>query len=489
MTIDMELKDNNFERIKPKRDKKRDKPTKIPLDKNSPEYKKKKKKRIRIILISIIFLVLGGLGFLVYKGYIFSQELGFVFSPETLITRQKKELRKDSSGRFTNVLIAGLDTRDSGGLLNTDTVILVSYDYDNDNIFLVSIPRDFHVEVAEDVRWFGRINSIYNSAEQKVEGSGIEELVKTVERVTDKEIQYHAVVDFNAFVQIIDAVGGIDINVENSFTDFMYPKGLGYQTVSFKAGPQTMDGETALIFSRSRHSPHNNEGTDFARARRQQRVLVALKDKLLSSESLMNPRTLMNILASISGNLRISDFTISDIEATFKLANRFEEKNGNTFSFVLDPNIGAGQLVERKNLESGAYAIGPKLGLGEYSDIQDFLEIVTNNPQLYSEDARIMVYDTGMGFVNAREKTEELQENFPYLNIVFAGTLFSDKEGIVVYENNQEENEFSFTVKTFARALGTTNTEKPEYITTNLNGQDVTILLGKEIDLIEDLNQ
>ena len=483
MTIDMELKDNNLDRIKPKRE--RNKTIKIPLDKNSPEYKKKKRKRIKIIAISIFFLILSGLAFLAYKGYIFSQELGFIFSPQTLITSRKKELKKDSSGRFTSVLLVGLDTRESGGLLNTDTIILASYDYENDNIILISIPRDFHVEVAEDVKWFARINSIYNSAEQKKEDSGMKELVKTVERVTGKEIQYHAIVDFNAFVQVIDAVEGVDINVENSFTDYMYPKGLGYQTVSFKAGPQNMDGETALIFSRSRHSPHNNEGTDFARARRQQRVIIALKDKLLSSESFMNPKTLMNILASISGNLRISDFTVSDIEATFKLATKYEEKGGKTYSFVLDPSVGSEQLVERKNLESGAYAIGPKLGLGEYDDIKDFLKMVDDNSQLYSENARILVYDTGIGFQNAREKTEELKEQFPYLNIIFSGTLFNDKEERVIYQNNEEENEFSFTVKLLSKALDTMKTEKPEFITTNLNGEDVTILLGKTIDLTE----
>jgi polyisoprenyl-teichoic acid--peptidoglycan teichoic acid transferase len=489
MTIDMELKDRNLSKIKPKRERvgRRNNTPNI-IDKNSPEYKKKRKKKIRIIALIIFFLAFGILGFLAYKGYIFSQELGFVFSPQSIITSKKNELQKDSSGRYTNILITGLDTRESGGLLNTDTIILVSYDYKSNNILLVSVPRDFHVEVAEDVRWYARINSIYSSAEQKKKESGIEELVKTVERLTGHEIQYHAVVDFNAFVEIIDAVGGIDVNVENTFTDYMYPKGLGYQTVSFNAGPQTMDGETALKYSRSRHSPHNSEGTDFARARRQQRVLIALKDKLLSSESFTNPKTLMNILSSISGNLRVSDFTISDIEATFKLARKYDENNGKTYSFVLDPTVGAGLLVERKSLESGAYAIGPKLGLGEYDDIKDFLKLVKRTPEIYSENPRIMVYDTGIGFQNAREETEELKEELPYLNIVFAGTLFNDKDETLVYSNQdtEETTSFPYTVKSVSKILKTDLVEKPEYITSNLNGQDVTILLGKDTQLTKE---
>lgn len=484
MTIDLELNDNNLKNIQPKR--KSTKVAKIPVDTNSPEYKRKKKKRIKILAITFFFVIIAALGFLVYKGYIFSHELGFIFSPETLITRREKELKKDSSGRFTNILFVGLDTRGNGGLLNTDSIIIASYDYKNNNVILLSIPRDFHVEVGENVNWFSRINSIYSSNEQKEEGTGMKELTKTVEKIIGEEIQYYAVVDFNAFTEIIDAVGGININVENSFTDYMYPKGVDYQTVSFKAGPQTMDGETALIYSRSRHSPHNNEGSDFSRAKRQQKVIIAIKDKLLSSDSLTNPKTLIGILTSISGNLKISDFTITDIEAAFKLADKYEEEKGKTYSFVLDPSIGNWLLVERKFLESGAYAIGPKAGLGEYEDIQDFLKMVVDNPQLYAENAKIMVYDTGIGFQKAKEETDKLKEKYPYLNIIFAGTLFRDRDGIVIYENNEKETNYSHTVKELSMYLSTKINEKPEFITSNLNGEDVTILLGNTSDLIKE---
>lgn len=484
MTIDLELNDNNLKNIQPK--KKRAKVAKIPVDTNSPEYKRKKKKRIKILAITFFFVIIAALGFLVYKGYIFSHELGFIFSPETLITRRDKELKKDSSGRFTNILFAGLDTRESGGLLNTDSIIIASYDYKNNNIILLSIPRDFHVEVGENANWFSRINSIYSSNEQKEEGTGMKELTKTVEKIIGEEIQYYAVVDFNAFTEIIDAVGGININVENSFTDYMYPKGVDYQTVSFKAGPQTMDGETALIYSRSRHSSHNNEGSDFSRAKRQQKVIIAIKDKLLSSDSLTNPKTLTGILASISGNLKISDFTITDIEAAFKLADKYEEEKGKTYSFVLDPSIGNWLLVEKKSLESGAYAIGPKAGLGKYENIQDFLKMVVDNPQLYAENAKIMVYDTGMGIQKAKEETDKLKEKYPYLNIIFAGTLFRDKDGVVIYENNEKETNYSHTVKELSKCLSTKINEKPEFITSNLNGEDVTILLGNSTDLTKE---
>lgn len=487
MTIDLDLKDTTLDKkvklpkVKGERRPKRKESVIQPL--TEEEKKKRKKKRTRIIIIVILIITVFGLGFLLYKGYIFSKEFGFRFQNSSLLSSEKKELKKDPSGRFTNALLVGFDTRENGGLLNTDTIILASYDHQTGNIILFSIPRDFHVEESNNKNWFTKINGIYSSAEGKEKGSGIIALRSSIENLTGKEIQYHAMVDFKAFVEIIDAVGGVDVNVENSFTDYMYPNGHGYKTVSFSAGPQTMDGQTALIYSRSRHSINNNEGSDFARARRQQNVIAALKEKIINDDSLKNPKTLMGILTSIMGNISISEFTITDIEAATKLIKKYEEKEGDIYSFVLDPTVGGFSLVETKSMLDGAYAIAPKLGFGKYEDIHNFVSLAYQYPEIYSEKARILVYDTGLGFQKSKEKTEELLEQFPYLNITFSGTMYKDKEGIIVYTKNDEPSK---TAEELAKILNANSNKKPVFITTNLNGEDVTILLGKNLELIEE---
>jgi LCP family protein required for cell wall assembly len=476
MTIDIDLKDTNLDIPKESKVKiKKEKREKLPNSRTNPNKSKRKK----IIILIVVVLVLLGLGFLVYKGYIFSHDFGFRFRPEDLLVREEKSLKKDPTGKFTNVLLVGLDTRENTGLLNTDTIIMASYNYDSNDITLLSIPRDFHVEVEEGVSWYVRINSIYNAAEQEEEGAGIRALQDTVERVTGQEIQYYAMVDFKAFVEIIDTIGGVDVNVENSFTDYLYPLGDGYQTISFEAGPQTMDGETALIYSRSRHSLQNNEGSDFARAKRQQKIIIALKDKLLSSESLTNPKTLLGILSSIDGNIRVSEFSTNDIEAALELSKKFNENSGQIYSFVLDTSVGNYSLVEKKPMESGAYAIGPKIALGDYSDINDFVSLIMNTPALYEEKAKVLIYDTGAGYQEVLALTEQLNEDYPYLDITFAGTLRADKEEIIVYSHEEGEN--NNTVKELSKYLKTDLKTQPEYITTNLNGEDVTILIGSNI--------
>ena len=162
-----------------------------------------------------------------------------------------------------------------------------------------------------------------------------------------------------------------------------------------------------------------------------------------------------------------------------KLLKEFNENSGKTYSFVLGPSIGNYSLVETKPMESGAYAIGPKAGWGEYSDINSFVNLIMNTPALYEEQARVLVYDTGAGYQTVLALTEKLNEDYPYLDITFAGTLRADKEETIVYSHEEGEN--NNTVAELSNYLKTDLKTQPEYITTNLNGEDVTILIGSNI--------
>lgn len=444
--------------------------------------KKEKKKRpvLRAILITFFLGLIGAVGYFVWKGNSISKAMGLNLNPVELIKEKKPELKKDSHGKHTNVLIIGVDSRTGNDISNTDTIILASYNYETKNLNMVSIPRDFHVEVNANTKWFGRINSVYASAENKTKGTGFDALEKTVEDVTGLEIQYYVLVDFKAFVEIIDKVGGVNINVENSFTDYMYPEGLKYKTVKFLAGPQVMDGKTALIYSRSRHSSMNNEGTDYARAKRQQKVILALKDKISEDETFKDPQKVTGILSSLVNNIKVSEFTITDIRAGINLLQDFTSEDRKSFSFVLDPLSGGGQLVEVKSMPSGAFAIGPKAGLGKYEDIRKYVQAIDKNPSLYSEKATIYVHDIGLGYSETAKKIKEIREAYPYINIIHSSILFKDKEGNHVYSNVDGYPE---TIREMAKYLKTENITKPEFITTKNNRDAVIILLGKPIQL------
>jgi LCP family protein required for cell wall assembly len=425
-------------------------------------------------ILFAVFLAYGG--YLVYKTYKAGKQIGFNLNPSDVISQELATLKKDSSGKYTNALVLGVDTRETNNLLNTDTIILVSYNHETHDVIMMSIPRDFHVQINPEVYWFNRINSVYPTYEAKGEGKGLPRLQEIVTEITGKEIQYYAMINFKGFVELIDSLGGINVNVENSFTDYRFPTEPGYKTVSFEAGPQHMDGQTALEYARSRHSLDNNEGSDFARAKRQQKVIEAVIDKIISN-SLLDPQSVMNLFNVIQDNVKISEFTLKDIEAGVKELKKFQE-DGETYSFVLDPTAGAGKLVTSQNVvNTEAYAIGPVKGLGQYQDIQEYMKHVWSNPKLYEENPVIRVYDTGLGYTEAREKYLDLTKQFPYLKIYYAGTLYNDKESTISYINNSEKN-YDHSLKTVNEYIKPDSTQKPEYITTKLNGEDITILYG-----------
>lgn len=469
-------------------------------DKKKPEIKdpqtikpKKKKLWIKWVLIILIVLGLGAGGFYAWRIYSVASGTGIVIKPGDILQPivADPELEKDSTGKYTNILAVGIDTRaTNSSLKNTDTIMVISYNHETNDVVMISIPRDFFVLVP-DQGWYTKINGIYASGENIEEGYGLDLLKQVVTDVTGLEIQYHAMVDLQGFRQVIDAVGGITVNVKNTFSDYQYPTGSTtyplYEVISFEEGPQTMDGDTALKYSRSRKSPNPLEGSDFARARRQQNVIIALKDKILSTETLLNPTKPLEMLNAIEGNVQLSEFTLEDLQAGIILAQKFEKEDGEIYSFVLDPNIAGRQLLTDKGLTTdGAYVIGPKLGLDTYTDLHSYIELAMTDPAFYSIDPKVYVYNTGLGAQATLDKTLEIYEDYPFMNITYIGNLYYDKEGSFVYDHTEGEN--TVVIDLLADYLGGIETTQPEYITTNLNGEDITILLGLE-PVVEEISQ
>jgi LCP family protein required for cell wall assembly len=450
------------------------------------EIVKKKKPFLKIILSIILIPVIGGGIYFVYKGYVAGKEIGFKFSASELIPKKKDpELKKDSTNKYTNVMLVGIDTRANTDLLNTDVIIVGSYNHETKDITMFSIPRDFWARPLSDGKYFTKINAAYSINEGRREGSGLPALESIVEEILGLEIQYHAMINFDGFIELIDSVGGVYVNVENNFTDYDYPEGrYGTQTISFKKGPQLMDGETALKYARSRKS-QSSEGSDYARARRQQKVIDAFIEKLMSTETLLNPSKLMSLISSVQNNLKVSEFSPDDIEAGVNILKETREENStsSTYSFVLDPTIGNYSLII-KDPGIEKYEIYPKEGLGKYTKINQYVDLALLYPALYSENPSIYVYDIGLGYKNSSSKTQELKQNFKYLNIRFQGTKYSDKQGIYIYSNDLEN--YSKSVDILAKYLSVENKTKPEFITTNTAG-DISLLLGKEI-VVEDIN-
>ena len=173
-----------------------------------------------------------------------------------------------------NVLVLGIDTRDDDPEThNTDTIIVLSVDPDTRTAGMLSIPRDTLVDIPGVGK--DKINSAYGSAKDP-DRQGAALARRTVEDLLGIPIHSYALVDFNAFRETIDSVGGVTIDVKRPLRDEEYPTaGSGIERIEFLAGTQSMDGNDALRYARSRH-----DSNDFSRAARQQAVILALRARV-----------------------------------------------------------------------------------------------------------------------------------------------------------------------------------------------------------------
>lgn len=242
-----------------------------------------------ILFVSALFV-----GSLIRKtsiGVYVSLGYDFLFTPGEKI--------KSFEGK-TNFLILGKGGEGHEAPDLTDTIIFASVNHKDFSMTLISLPRDIWVPELRT-----KLNSVYYWGNRREVGGGIVLAKSSVEEIIGQPVHYGVVLDTSGFKRIIDALDGVSVDVEREFVDDRYPI-LGkendfcdgdpefkcrYETIHFQVGSQYMDGETALKFVRSRNAP-GDEGTDLARSSRQQKVIQAIKEKVLTRDVLLSVRKL-----------------------------------------------------------------------------------------------------------------------------------------------------------------------------------------------------
>jgi LCP family protein required for cell wall assembly len=229
-----------------------------------------------------------------------NKKTGIIEQIGKIITSGQQELKGESDGRV-NILLLGIGGPGHDGPYLTDTMVVMSYDVKSKQVSMISIPRDLVVSIPN--QGYRKINSVLSvGRDQKYVGGGEALTVKVVSDLLNLNIQYYVRVDFSGFEKVIDLVGGVDITVDQTFADYSYPtSNYGYQTIRFTKGPMHMNGATALKYARSRHG-NNGEGSDFARSKRQQKIINGLKEKILSLGTLSNPKKITEIMDTLGSH-------------------------------------------------------------------------------------------------------------------------------------------------------------------------------------------
>ncbi|MFH0840886.1 MAG: LCP family protein [bacterium] len=360
------------------------------------KYKSRRKSPLRkigkfLIALAIFFAVLFIIFFV--KNAI-SHSTSESWLDRVPVIGQIKHLAENSSAKLegedegrVNILILGVGGKDHEGSELTDTIMIASVNIEKKKVALLSIPRDLSVPIQG--RGWQRINHINSYAESSNPGDGGKITSEQIDKLLNAPIHYYVKIDFEGFEETIDTLGGIKVNVANTFDDYMYPiYGMEenpvydnrYETLHFDKGWQKMDGETALKYARSRHA-YGIEGTDFARAARQQKVVQAIKDKALSAGTLLNPVKVSSLISDIDEHIE-TNMKIWEIVKLWRDIQDVSEENMINKVLSNQPN----GLLADSITEEGAYILIPRAG--NFGEIQYLFENIFE--EVPEDDKRII---------------------------------------------------------------------------------------------------
>jgi len=311
-----------------------------------------------------------------------------------------------------NILMLGIGGGSHEGPNLTDTIIFASIDPKNNKVTLVSIPRDLWVPaLSGSVK---KINTAYAVGESIKKGGGLKLVEAAVSQITGQNVDYGIRIDFSGFVKAVDIMGGLDVTVDNSFDDYQYPISgketdpcghteediqelatkpaellvsdfpCRYKHIHFDKGLQHMDGETALEFVRSRHASQSAEASDFARSKRQEKIISAFKNKVLSAQTLINPAKLISLYTVLQGSID-TDIKQNEFDDFVRLAEKM--KDAKIQSAVVDVGNEEAEkpgLLINPPVSSDynyAWVLIPRTGNGNFSEIQNYIscEITKGN--------------------------------------------------------------------------------------------------------------
>jgi LCP family protein required for cell wall assembly len=412
----------------------------------------KLKKVIKRTVLTAMILILAGGGYFAYKIYHTQKKVLAGGGKAATVCNDNvdvSQLKTEGDSRI-NILLLGIGGPGHDGANLTDTILLASVDPITDKSTLISIPRDLWVRIPGDGSQ--KINAAYADAVKNStsktqagqESDGIAKLDKTLQPVLDGvPIHYHILLDFSAFKQMVDALGGVTVNVPETLYDPTIAWENHYNPVIAKKGLQTFNGNQALLYVRSRET-----SSDFARGERQRLVISAIKQKALSASTFSNPLRISSLLDSLGQNV-YTDFSSGDIKCLYHQISTIPTNAIQSLDMVTPPSA----LLTTGNM-NGLSIVEPKAGLFDYSDIHKFLHGALKDGLIVKENAHVAVYNATDTSGLATAETAKLKEyGYVVTKTDSAATISNPSTTMIVdlskgkdkYTRNYLQNRFGVT--------------------------------------------
>lgn len=283
-----------------------------------------------------------------------------------------RDLLMDSA-LHTNILLLGVGGENHEGGNLTDTIIIASLDHRRNSVSMLSIPRDLHVKSAVNAV---RANELYSAGKAKWgDEQALNFMQQTLSSVFEIPIHYAAKVDFKAFEEIIDTLGGVEISVEETIDDPFYPREgtFDYEPFYLAKGLRRLDGATALKYARSRKT-----SSDFDRSKRQQQIITAMKNAASESNSYSRKNLIKQLYYSLSKHVE-TNLSLGEILSLADFGSKLDSKNVVSANINDDPFSRGGFLyAPARDLYNGAFVLVPA---GDSFDaLQNFARLVLYGP-------------------------------------------------------------------------------------------------------------
>lgn len=291
----------------------------------------------------------------------------------------------ESLNGTVNILLLGVPGGNHDGPNLSDSINVLSYDMKTNRLTTIGIPRDVWSETIHQ-----KINAAYATGEAIEPGRGMTLARAEVSGIIGIPIHYAAVIRFAQFEQLIDYLEGVDVDVEKAFTDTEFPVTgkeddtcggdldfkCRYETISFKKGVQHMNGATALKYVRSRHAT-GEEGSDFSRNMRQQTVMRALRQKLLSPSIVFHPHKIEGLYKTLD---KLVERDITNQQAAVIAKTIATKRNFAQFSGVLPRDL---FVVPDAWQYDGQYVLVPMSG--NFQAVHEYIDKLLKEKD-FSED-------------------------------------------------------------------------------------------------------
>lgn len=339
-----------------------------------PRNRRKIVKRSLLVLLVLFLLVGAWFGFKILSN---ANKLG----TDIWSIFDNSKLRGEDRGRI-NILLAGDSSDDPGhaGADLTDSIMILSINPNNKTAFIMSIPRDLYVDIPG--YGYSKINAanVYGKNDGfKEDGypeGGMGLLEKTITETLDIPIDYYALINYTAFRDAVNAVGGVNITIDSGNRYGVYDP---YANLKLPNGNVALNGDSALALARARGEGPGAYGvtSDFDRTEYQRDILIALKDKATSAGVLTNPVKVSSLFDAAGNNVK-TDLSLGNIR---RLNNLTKGLNTADIKSVSLNDVNGKSLLKSYTTRDGQSALVPAAGVDNYTQIKALLtELFSSTP-------------------------------------------------------------------------------------------------------------